>query len=471
MNDRKAILRYLFFDFLTAFLAWQLFNIFRFYEVRSTIYFSSLGAFLFNTKALLMSIGIPCFWLIVYFYFGYYSQPRLKNNGKELLSTLFSSLLGSLILFFTIIINDYPEEYTLFYSVFFGLFLIHFFCTLFFRIIQTTHMLNRHAKGLIGIPTIIIGTGKEAQRLCYHLKRSQNTTSFLLKGFIRAEEDMPLKIDPNEILGSLEELGSILRKQHIENIIVAVDNSSEKYIQQITNKLYDYGMDIYVSIHKRDLLFSNISLHSLASIPLIRITPMGMPAWQQNIKRTFDIALSFTLLLLLSPLFAYLSIRVRLDSKGPVFYTQERLGRKAKVFHILKFRTMYEDSEPAKPLLSSLNDTRITPFGRFMRKYRLDELPQLWNVLKGEMSLVGPRPERAYYAEQIKAMAPHYSLIYQVRPGITSLGMVKYGYADSVDKMLHRMEYDIIYLKNQSLLIDFKILIFTIKPLILGEGI
>ena len=132
---------------------------------------------------------------------------------------------------------------------------------------------------------------------------------------------------------------------------------------------------------------------------------------------------------------------------------------------------MFAHSEPEGPLLSSLNDERITPFGRFLRKYRLDELPQLWNVLKGEMSLVGPRPERRFYVERIVDQAPQYYLVYRVKPGITSLGMVKYGYADSVEKMIERLEYDLIYLKNQSLLMDLKILIFTFKPIALGKGI
>ncbi|MBO5818461.1 MAG: sugar transferase, partial [Bacteroidales bacterium] len=215
----------------------------------------------------------------------------------------------------------------------------------------------------------------------------------------------------------------------------------------------------------------DISLSSVSGIPLVRLTPAGMQAWEMNMKRIFDIFISIFGLICLSPLLLFLMLRVKMDSKGPIFFTQERLGKYAKTFRIIKFRTMRTDAEAEGPQLSSANDSRITKFGAIMRRYRLDELPQLLNVIKGDMSLVGPRPERDFYAKQILQQAPHYELIYQVRPGITSLGMAKFGYANTVEKMIERLDYDIIYLKQASLLMDIKILVFTIKPVLSGSGL
>jgi lipopolysaccharide/colanic/teichoic acid biosynthesis glycosyltransferase len=167
---------------------------------------------------------------------------------------------------------------------------------------------------------------------------------------------------------------------------------------------------------------------------------------------------------------ALIALLIKRDSKGPVIYKQERIGYHSKPFFIYKFRTMRTDAEQAGPMLSSRNDARITGIGRVLRKYRIDELPQFWNVLKGDMSLVGPRPEREYFIRQIMPCAPQYTLIHQVRPGITSWGMVKFGYASSLQEMVERVRYDLIYLANVSLTVDVKILIYTIKTVIKGRG-
>lgn len=202
-----------------------------------------------------------------------------------------------------------------------------------------------------------------------------------------------------------------------------------------------------------------------------RLTDTDLSWLERNIKFSLDKVASLFLLICLSPLFAYLAWRVGKDSPGPVFFSQERIGYKGKPFVIYKFRTMYRNAEENGPMLSSADDRRVTPFGRVMRRYRLDELPQLWNVLKGEMSLVGPRPERSCYVERIVKRAPLYSRLQNMRPGITSLGMVKFGYASDVDQMLRRLEYDILYCENRSFVMDLRILIYTVKTVITGKGI
>ena len=188
-------------------------------------------------------------------------------------------------------------------------------------------------------------------------------------------------------------------------------------------------------------------------------------------KRCFDIVVAALLLVLLSPVFLVLAIAIKVDSPGPVFYRQERVGYRKKPFRIIKFRTMRPDAERCGPALSEADDPRVTTLGRRLRKYRLDELPQFWNVLRGDMSLVGPRPERAYYVDLIVARAPYYSLVHQVRPGITSLGMVKYGYASNVEQMVQRLRYDLLYIENISITTDLKILIHTVTTVVTGRGI
>ena len=175
-------------------------------------------------------------------------------------------------------------------------------------------------------------------------------------------------------------------------------------------------------------------------------------------------------LILLTPVYLFAAIMVKMGSKGPVFYSHERIGKNGKPFTMYKFRSIVQDAEKDGPQLSSKTDPRITSFGRFMRKTRIDEIPQFWNVLKGDMSMVGPRPERRYYIDKIVERAPHYKYLHKVRPGITSWGQVKYGYAENVDEMVERLKYDVLYIENMSLIVDLKILIYTVLIVLQGRG-
>ncbi|MDR3129385.1 MAG: sugar transferase [Tannerellaceae bacterium] len=190
------------------------------------------------------------------------------------------------------------------------------------------------------------------------------------------------------------------------------------------------------------------------------------------IKPAIDKVVAFLALLFLSPLLLYIALRIRLTTSGSIIFRQERLGYGEQPFMIYKFRTMYAEAEAeGLPLLSTASDPRITPFGAFLRRYRLDELPQFWNVLKGDMSLVGPRPERRYFAALLAEQVPAYHLLYNLRPGITSLGMVKYGYASTLSQMLLRLKYDLLYYEHRSLFLDLGILVYTVRTIIGGKGI
>ena len=469
MNDKKRIAYYLLFDFLSAFVAWQIFNVFRFHVFRDTISSSSLMVFLLSDKALWMAFFVPVFWLIIYFFSGYYSSPRRKTNLGDLLSTSISTFIGVLTLFFLVIINDYPEEPDLYYEIAIGFFLIHLFLTWLFRLLQTAPMIISQSKGRFCVPVLIIGTGENAARVFKEFNRYRSNFSYLLKGFVRTGLVKDI-VPAGEIVGNMDQLGALIAEYQIEELIFAIDSRNPDKTQHLLDITYAYHLPVKAFASKQDILAGKVSLFSLFGIPMVNLIPSSMPEWQKNIKAIFDRITALVVLILLAPLFLYLAIRVRLGSSGSIFYAQKRVGKNGKEFRIYKFRTMFTDAEPDGPLLSCVDDNRVTSYGRFMRKYRLDELPQFWNVLKGDMSLVGPRPERQYFVNQIVAKAPHYYLTQSVLPGVTSWGMVKFGYANTVEKMIQRLEYDIIYLENQSLLIDLKILVFTIKPLLSGVG-
>ena len=211
-------------------------------------------------------------------------------------------------------------------------------------------------------------------------------------------------------------------------------------------------------------------MQNVLGTALIEINHQIMPTWQMVLKRVIDVVVSLLVLLVLSPLYLLLVIAVKVSSPGPAFFKQARIGLHGKPFYILKYRTMVVNAEANGPALSSKDDKRIISVGRTLRKYRLDEIPQFYNVLVGDMSLVGPRPERQFFIDQIMPVAPHYKHLQRVRPGITSWGMVKYGYAENIEQMIERLKFDILYIENMSLAMDFRIMIYTIKTIIQGRG-
>jgi len=470
MNDKKRLLYYFLLDLVSAFVAWQLFNVFRFYVFRSTIEFNNVSTFLYDAKSVLISAFIPFFWAQLYFFTGYYVKPRRKTNLGDLLNTSISTLIGVLIIFFAIVVDDYPENPSLYYEIIFGFYFIHFICCWLFRFLLTGPMIIKQSKGEFNVPVLIIGTGENARKLSNEFNQYKSNFSYKLVGCIRYESEHSI-LPAEEIVGDLTDLPGLIRQWQVEDLILAIDSQDPEVKHTLLNQLYQYRLPVKAAATQKDIVSGYVSLISLFGIPMVSLTPLPMSAWQQKMKLATDRIVALLCLVLLSPLFLYLAYRVRKDTPGSVLFKQDRLGKNGKPFIIYKFRTMYVNAEEEGPKLSCKDDPRVTPFGKLMRRYRLDELPQFINVLKGDMSLVGPRPEREFFVNQILEKAPHYYLTQSVLPGITSWGMVKFGYANSVDKMVKRLEYDILYLENQSILIDLKILLFTLKPLFKGKGI
>ena len=376
-----------------------------------------------------------------------------------------------MIIFFILILDDYVESYRNYYQLFFTLFGLHFGLTYLLRLKLTNRTIRRIHKREIGFNTLIIGSNEKAENLFKEMITQKSPAGHLFSGFIGVEnnDDTILgKYMPN--LGTLNNINNIIKQNNIEEVILAVDTKDQEKLNAILTVLENQEVTIWGIPDLYDFLSGTVRTTGIYGIPLIKISNGLMPTWQANMKRLMDVGLSIIAIILFLPLFIVLAILIKRSSKGPVIYKQERIGRFGKPFNIYKLRSMVEGAENGTPALSSENDERITKVGRFLRKTHLDEIPQFYNVIKGDMSLVGPRPERQYYINQIVKKAPHYTHLHKIRPGITSWGQVKYGYASNLDEMLERLPYDMMYLKNLSIYVDIKILIHTILVSLKANG-
>ncbi len=457
MRKRSQLLKYITADFIFSGLMWLVFNMIRFREIGHYYGFNDFFYYISSPQVLKGQIFVPFFWLLLSYYSGYYNRPLGKSRLDEFLASFWTSLLGTFVLFFVIVLNDLPPNEYIYYRLFTALFFLSFLFTYFPRLIITQIAVRKIRRRQWTVNTLIIGNGEKAGLVTHMLQQPVDAVAYHIVDYVGSE--------------NVKDLSSLIREKQVSEIIVAIDSKDDSDLLKILYSLYQYQLPIKVPLSNHKLLTGGIRVQSITGVPLVDLSANKMSESAKNIKNTADIIVAILALVILSPLYLYLAIRVKLDSKGPVIFRQERIGYMGKPFTIYKFRTMREDAEKEGPLLSSGSDRRVTDFGRFMRKYRLDELPQLWNILKGDMSLVGPRPEREYYIRQIVRKAPWFYLLHNVKPGLTSWGMVRYGYAKTVDEMVERIEYDIIYYENMSLLVDLKILIYTVRTIFMGRGV
>ncbi len=423
---KKQQLLYILVDILSSLLVWGSFLIFRWLVYDGRVFsVDSVLIPMFNFYTPLIAYPIGC--LIIYYLSGYYLRPLRKPYLRELRRTFISALIISFGAFFIFIIDDPVTQYERYITSLIVLFVLQFIGSYIPRLLVTyiSHKFDHDEPRIYTI-------------------HSMN------------------EVEQFELAHQLE--------PYDEVILDFKSKSKENDIYTLINRLYPCNVEISVVPSLYDMLTGAAMIDDVSDQPLIRISEHKMSDTGLCIKRAFDVVVSAMMLILLSPLYLILSLLVWYSSEGPVFYKQERIGLHGLPFNIIKFRTMCVHAEEATPQLSADDDPRITKVGKWMRKYRLDELPQFWNILRGEMSIVGPRPERRYFINQIEEKAPYYCMIYKIRPGLTSWGPIKVGYTDTLDKMIRRLNYDIVYIENMSIRLDIKIMFHTIGVIFNGKG-
>lgn len=467
MNKKVLISKYILFDLVAALIVWILFMIFR-WVVNDGILFSNITIFVPNYNYYTNLVLFLLLCLLMHYLSGYYLNPIKESRFFEFFTTLLTTAIISVIIFFVMLIDDIVVDYTYYYYSLLVLYGLLFGFTWFFRIIQTIIIRRNFKRKKWTINTLIVGTGKNAQRIASEISKKSLFNTVV--GYVKAEsfeKDVPLEL----ILGNVFEIGKLIENNDVSEVVVALDDPREYRIFDIINRLFQYDVDIWFTPRLYEILTGKVRVEKYGINPLVSVTQPTMSDWEFCVKRTMDIVVSVLSLILLLPFMIYFAIVIKIDSKGPVFYKQERIGRFGKSFNMLKFRSMYLDSEKGIPQLSGPEDDRVTKVGRTLRKYRIDEIPQFFNVIKGDMSLVGPRPERKYYIDQIVQEAPYYCLIYRIRPGLTSWGPIKIGYADTIEKMIERLNYDIVYTEDMNLATDVKIIFSTLEIIFRGKGI
>ncbi|WMJ73676.1 sugar transferase [Cytophagaceae bacterium ABcell3] len=465
MKKTLHILRFLVGDFLAAALAWICF-----YTIRRHL----LGEEPQRLDAELIgnSMIIGSFWIIFYAFFGLYSNIYNKSRIKEFFWLFTTTFLGAVFIFFVLLLDDEGvDNYTAYYKTFSAYFLLQFTFTAIEKIsiISYTQWLLKSKR--VCFNTLLIGSDQNALEILNEVEKSIETLGMHFIGYMHVfDNNSHFLKDRLRHFGHYDHLEKVIRRCNVEHIVIALEPSEHGKISQILSMLNSTNVKVHIIPDIYQLIVGSVKVKQIFGLPLIQINQDIIPVWQKATKRAIDIFISFSVLLIGMPVFVVLALVTKLSSKGPIFYTQERIGRDGIPFNIVKYRSMYIGSEQNGPALACDDDPRVTPWGRFMRKTRLDELPQFYNVLIGDMSLVGPRPERQYFIDQIVKLAPHYKHLQRVRPGITSLGQVKYGYAENVDQMVNRLKYDVLYIENMSLALDLQIIFYTIIIMIQGRG-
>lgn len=466
--ERVQFWAYLFTDTLSGGLAYTALHIVRKIHVEP-IRFGHEVAIKFDSKFFLGLVLTSLVFLGISGLSGIYRDLARKSRLTLVFNTVAGVMITAVLLFFAIFLDDFVKNYSQYYLTL-GTYVTVLLCiSMSFRLIWSTRVRILIDKKKLTFPTLIIGSGKEAADLLTTFTRDRSK-GYDFKGYLSLDgktTDERMKAIP--YLGTAAQLTDLLNDNIFDDVIIAIPSGNSDLIARMISTIENVNVRIHVLPNVFSIISGQVRMESLGR-SLIEVKRELIKPHVAFIKRVFDIVVAALLLLLSAPFLLFSMTMIAVGSKGPIFFTQERLGKHGRTFRIIKLRSMYRDAEAQGPKLSSEDDPRITPWGRTMRKFRLDEMPQFYNVLRGDMSIVGPRPERKFYFDQIIESAPQYRYLLRVKPGITSWGMVKFGYAENVEEMLERARYDLIYTENITLLNDIKILFYTLVIVLQGRG-
>ncbi|HUH74223.1 MAG TPA: sugar transferase [Chitinophagales bacterium] len=463
----KDVSKYFISDIVTAYISWLLFFIIRKTQVEHIPF--DIEQFAQDSNFFLAGFVVALYWSIIYTMTNTYQSVYTKSRLAEVTKTILQSIIGCLILSVFVVLDDIVESYRDYYYLMDKMILTHLIPTLALRLIWLSVAKRDIKSGKVTFPTLLIGSHKNLNKIFQDITQLRYTQGLDIISIYSNLQDLHTPAPSNSL--QLNQISEQLKNSSATFAILALSKEEREDLPQYISTLDERGFLIKIIPELNESLTSQIKINNPIGATLIDIDTHVMSPAQATFKRAFDLVVSISALIILSPVFLIVSILIRKSSSGPIFYSQERIGQYGQAFTIYKFRSMHMNAEDTGPQLSSTNDNRTTPIGQWIRKYRVDEIPQFFNVLKGDMSIVGPRPERKFYADQIIQRHPEYKYIYKLQPGITSWGMVRFGYASNVEEMIERMQYDMMYVHNYSILMDFRIIIYTIKTIISGKGV
>jgi len=464
LNKKNERILLLVTDFFTINLAWMLFFLFRV----QTGWFELITA----PDFILPMIAIYVYWLLIFTVVGMYRTWFALSRFDEL-STLFkTSFVGIFILLSLIIIDDYSSgsqtSLRLFIFIYWGILL---FLVGVGRLIIRSVQRNLLIKGIGRRNALIIGFNPKAHEI-HDMIVKYRALGLDVVGYIAAyDENIGKEYKGIKVIDNVTNLEKVIDELNVKNIIISLDRSHEDKLLDVISRCEGKNVEIKIVPDLYDIISGQARTSQIYGVPLIDVMPELMPEWEKKLKRLMDIILSLILLIITAPITLLAAVAIKIDSKGPVFYKQERMGLNGKIFRIIKFRTMIHDAEKhTGPVWSTKDDPRITKIGGFIRKVRIDEIPQSYNVLMGDMSFVGPRPERPYFVEKLSKEIPLYKRRLKVRPGLTGWAQVKHKYDETIDDVKMKLRYDLFYIENMSLRMDLKIIFRTIFVVLFGKG-